>query len=323
MRFKQRFYACTVGLLALALSVSGCGSSSQGGDAKKPAGVPQQPRAKSPIEALPLTANLALGINVSRLRSSALFKELLPLLTQRMGAELKEFKDLCGVELFEAVDSIVLSTNTRGSGDDMTVVVSGMERDQFNRCAPAVAEAQGQTIQLAHEGDYTRMIMQGSETSTWLGWISGEMFVMRTGQDKSIVEPHVRGEQSLTGNTVMMELMGKVSTEGSLWLITGGTDMDPNIVSIHATADTTGGLKLDAGLETISPDTATSMAQALQDQITSARQMMKSVDKFLAKVQISATDKNLFINLDLTEPEVIELVRTLLNDALIQSLIGT
>jgi len=319
---RTTFALCAGALLtgALLTGAGGCGSSSSATTAKEPE-PPPPPRAKSAIELLPVGADIVIGINLAQLRSSALFKELAPIIDEMARDGLQKFEQACGVHAYDAIDSLLIAVDTDAAdSEEVTVVIGGVTRRELDECGQALAQAEGQQLQSTHDGDFTELVADGE--SVWLAWLDDHTFVTRGEMPKVELETRLRGDGNITGDAVIMGLIENVATDAGFWAVAGKeSGFVPAVDSMYATADTTTGLKLDAGVHAPEPETVTNMADSAHRQMSIVKGL-HPLGRYLERVEINTQGNDLYVKLDLSETEVVDIVRTALDDPMFKALIG-
>jgi hypothetical protein len=270
------------------------------------------------LTVFPASSTLVGGINVASITQNKLFKQFWPMIEAQAGSELSEFKAACGIDILTAFNSVSFGGNM-GDNESIAVAVNtNLGKDKILACAKTMAEKQGETIEIQDEGKLVG-IKDGDDTDVqWIGWQDDKTIVTgaKAENDKAWLEARLAGQESVTGNKAIMDLVGKTNTGASVWValippaegspFAGMPGEQPT--AVYASIDFAKGLKIDAGLRYATADGAKAMA----DQANGMMGGMKAdpnLGKFLAKTSVTAAGNDLVVKMDLNEQELDELAQ--------------
>ena len=300
--------------LMTSLPMAGCSKDKKEGEAAGEEGAAKAESAQAAagkFAYLPADTNFVIGINLSQIRSSKLFKDMLePLIAQQAGEDYEQVKTSCGFDPAEQIESIVVG-GVAGQDDRVAVSVKGMNAAQLEKCGKGLAEVQGETIEITHEGKLTKVVADGQ--TTWMGWMDDATMVT-TGPNKALVEALVGGKEGLSGNQPMMDLTGKVDTGAALWMIYNEQAGAPSpmagapvqVKAAHVSVSLAEGLGIDATLRQGSPEEAQKTVADFTGQLESLKE--SPYGKYVSKLELKASESDVVAKLKMNDAELQEML---------------
>jgi hypothetical protein len=296
------------------------GETKAGGDAPGAARAQAGGSAASAFALFPKDSNMVAGINVSALRGTPLWNKFAPLIQQQAGSELKEFTAACGIDPFNAIDSVVVGGNSEDDKNMVIAIKGNLEKGKVIECAKKIAAKDGTDLKIEEDGQIVGFVEGGEQM--YVAWLDDGTIVTGPGAEgnKDWLEGVLSGGASVTGNKAFMDLVNNTDSNSSVWfaIIPPAGDNPFNAMgaggpkpdSMYASINLGKGLKIDAGLRFAKPDDA----KMLADQANQMMGPMKSdptFGKYLAKTAISTSGNDVVVKVDLNQAEFDELLKML------------
>lgn len=268
---------------------------------------------------LPPDSNLVIGLNISQIRSSKLFKDMVePMIKQQAGEDYEQFMTACGFDPVEQIKSVTIGGNT-SENDKVAVAVKGMSAAQLKKCGEGVAASKGEKIEITEEGKLTKVVTDGQ--TSWLGWVDDTTLVT-SGDNKALLESVLASTEGLGSNKEMMGFIGKVDTDAALWLTfrdmgDAGSPLAGAPVKFQAAYGSIGlkeGLQINAAMRQSTPEEAQKTVADFTAQLEQFKQ--SPYGKYVSKMELKANESDVIIKLVLSDAELQEL----LNDPSVKAL---
>jgi hypothetical protein len=281
VRIRQRWNAAGPGLflgLVLGLSLlAACkkdGAGSATGDSTEKGG------ASGDLSLLPVDSDLVLGINVTQIRQSPLWKQLAEPMMSGKG-RLAQFKTACGYDPAASISGISIGVKVEGDTPSAVMVAHGADKSKAAPCADAMKDEMARRgIELTRDGDV--WIAKSPKTGTAaLTFVNDSTAVAMFGDRASAsgVKAAAAGGSTLKTSPAFVEMFKKVKTGDSLWFVANGKALDSLPVKPTAafgSINATDGLSLDLRIQFDKPEAAADAASMLNGQ---AKQVASFVDK--------------------------------------------
>lgn len=184
--------------------------------------------ARSAIKVLPADTTMVMGVNLTKLRGTDLWKKakdgFMDKQRDRGGffADGDEMKKLCGMDPLEAVQTAVLGAGAGGDMDEAVLIASGdWDEDKVVKCYIAVGEAHGGKPTHVKDGAVTQLTDAAHpERDVAIGWIDSRTVVLAMG-DKSNpekVKTLLAGKSSAAEDGDLKAMLDKVDMGGTIWI---------------------------------------------------------------------------------------------------------
>ena len=269
-------------------------------------------------------SNMVVGINMTQLTSSDIYKKFKPMLDQQIeqaGDDFKDFKAKCGIDPMKDFKSMIIGGKAGADMEPdektMLVVVKGPERPKMVECGKKMSEEKGGTV--AEEGNFTKVTKKDGEVQ-WIGWLDNNTMVVAPKMDKAGLEARMAGKDGLSGNKEMMDLLGNTDQTASLWFAmapdggikppAGGMPMPAmDFKAAFGSISTKSGVKIDVGARTGSADSASKLKKELQGKIKEIKPMadMMGAGKYVDKLKLSSNGPDLLAKMSLSMKDIEEL----------------
>jgi hypothetical protein len=236
---------------------------------------------------LPVDSELVLGMNVSQLQQSSLWKQFVEpkLMAGEAQQKLSELKAKCGgYDMMNAVRSASLGlknvTNNQPTG---VIVVHGLDKTKTLDCIEKNKdEIVKEGGEVNRDGDVLLIKDKRGQTSA-MSFLNDSTMLIGLGDNGNAagMKTIAAGSSTLKSSPKFLEMYKKVNTGDSLWLLVNGRLLDKAPMGMKARAvfgslNVTSGLGLDLRIQFESPDQATQAANLLNGQ---AKQAQAYVDK--------------------------------------------
>jgi hypothetical protein len=158
------------------------------------------------------------GVDASAIRSSELYKQLVPALLGKhadVKDELVQIKTTCGLDVTGAVDSAVVAVTEDGKGT-IVVALKGVNEKAAEACLGKLAKAQDKTMTIDKVGDLVRYHMGDGDKDLYFRWLSSDTFAIAIEpDDQEASKAAIAG--GLPGNKELAPLLAAVKTTAPLW----------------------------------------------------------------------------------------------------------
>ncbi|ACY18874.1 hypothetical protein [Haliangium ochraceum] len=298
-------------LLAAPLALSACSKDKKDAEEGTSRGLSADD-AKDKFSYLPPDANLVVTLKPPQIASSKLYKDLVaPSMAKFGGNPMDDMQTKCGFDPLTTVTSVTFGGNTE-SDDSMVVSVEGLTHDQFAKCAGAMAADGDDKVEVSKEGDLTKISANGDDQ--YAGWINDTtMVISPKGKTKEGMEEVMARKEGMGSNAKMMELVGQVDMGSSIWFAMHNSNAGQPVGGVPVQAQamygalTLGqGMNVDMTMEQASAEEAKDMVAELTQQLEGLKAM--PFGKFVGKAQLEAKDKNVNLDLALSEADMDEMV---------------
>ncbi len=311
-------------------AAAGKNAAGKKGEAKGTAGTKKLlggARAAAPVTSgvfamLPKDSNVVFGINGAKVRSSALFKQALPMIMAKAGPDLKKVTD-CGIDPIAGLGSVVFGMNQESKKGILRI--QGFTQKQIVACAEK-RKAAGDKIEPTVAGDTLTIKKTDGGKDVVLKWVGKDVMIGGPDSDKAAVELAASGKDGLDKNATMMALLKNVDTNAAIFftvipekskatLPMGGGTMN----GVFGSISFDGGLKINVGVRTASADEAKGL-------VTKANGMMGPLKNspygpYLGKIVLKSNNADVVVQLALTMKELEELITKLKSDPMIGKMI--
>lgn len=226
--------------VALATALIGCdkgkkdGSSGGGGPtgaAGAAAIAPTKGGLKGALAAMPKETEMVIGLDFAQLRKSAVFKKYEPMIMEKIGKELEEFKSKCGFDPKEKLTGVLAGTDLPVGGGEprnVTVFVRGFEKGPSLEClkkSAAEQAAEGKTATI--DGDYVELTENGEVKLRAMFVDDTTVLLVKRGDgfaDKATLQAAANAKEGegLTSSAAFVKLLDEVKTGSSMFMVLNG-----------------------------------------------------------------------------------------------------
>jgi len=236
-------------------------------------------------KALPGGLQTVVGVNLTPIKTSALYQQLLPVAMAKAGGaqeHLDKLKATCGLDAMGMLDSVVLGMTS----DDKTVVIiqlKGTNQKALEACGQKVAKADGKKLTITKDGAVTKYSGMGDDDA-YVKWLSKDSLAIA--EDKDTLTKLTTG--GIARDSVGAEV-GKLSTDAALWGVVNKSqdipDLGGKMSSAYGTLDLkAGSLAADVHLIMDSAKTATTGATKAQQQLDGIKKSGQVPKQFTAAI---------------------------------------
>ncbi len=254
-------------LIACAVATAGCK-----GDSSKPGGGKD---AADPLNYVPATSNLLVGVDVPKVSASPLVRQvLIPTLQGSDTSRADAIQSAC----LDGMKSITLGGET-GDHGAMVFVANGLQESQLPACAAALADVGADEVTVTREGRVSKVSARGQRS--WVGWGAGGAAVSVNGaDDAAAVELVLSAADKRSDNSDLKALIGDTKTDANIWFSfrnpSGAAAVEGvpyKMLSAHGTIDLSSGFVLDMVARAENPEEATRMVETVRNQLKSSAAM--------------------------------------------------
>jgi hypothetical protein len=158
------------------------------------------------------------GVNAGPIRSSELYKTLVPALLDKntdVKAHLAEVKDTCGLDVSTAIDSLVVGVSEEGKGT-IVVAFKGTNQKSLEGCLGKLAKAHGKTFTSSKDGALVHYQMGDQDKDLYMRWLASDIVALATEpSDKDASVAATAG--GLAKNADLSGMIGTSKTGSAMW----------------------------------------------------------------------------------------------------------
>jgi hypothetical protein len=241
------------------------------------------------LSLLPRDSEIVVGLNISQVQQSALWKQFVePKLSSGEALrKIGEFKAKCGVDPMAVVKSLSIGVKgIEGGKPDGVVVVHGMDKAKAMSCLDSMKEDMAKDgVELSHDGDVVLLKNSKSSAQFAMTYVNDSTALAVFGEQASAASLKAlqSSSQTLKSSQPFLDMYGKIKTSDSMWLLVSGKFLEKgaafgvNPMAVFGSANVTEGLTMDLRTRFRTPDEATKFANLAKSQ---AQQATKMFDKF-------------------------------------------
>lgn len=267
--------------------------------------------AGSDLNVVPADSDFVLGIDLAKLRDSALFKEYGNKVMQEATKDIAEFKANCGFDPLETMKSVSMGIKmlSGDKGRGSVVFHSTAPRDKLKAClekSKADAEAKGNKMVI--DGDIAFITPKNGDghiAITWLGSDGVVALINDRPWTKDTVTQALAGKGSVKDSKAFSEAYKSIKKGQTLWFyVNGESEMAQQAkgAGVDATAflgsvDVSDALSAEVRARLKSADAAAAAAKMAESQLGQVKMMVPNVSA-------KADGNDLKINVDLSNKEL-------------------
>jgi hypothetical protein len=243
------------------------------------------------LSLLPLDSELVLGINISQVQQSALWKQFVEpkLMTGDTLHKMTEFKAKCGFDPMSAVKSVTIGMKgVGGDKPDGVVVVHGLDKTKLWSCVDTMKDEMTKDgTQFSRDGD-VGLFKDKMGNSIAMTFVNDSTLLAVIGEKANAagVKLAAAGGSTLKSSPPFLDMYSKVNTGDSLWgLMNGASKAFDKMSSLgvkpkamFGSINVTDGLSLDLRMRLETPDAAAQLATMGKTQLQQAAKMFDKAD---------------------------------------------
>jgi hypothetical protein len=320
---RNRTRGITLSLGILALAVAGCGKDKKVGEGAATAAgaaagmVAAAGGGASAFALIPKESMLMVGINMSGLRGTKLWDTLMPMVKQQGAKELSEFSELCGIDAFDVIESVVIGGDPE-KNNLVAVFKSKANKSKVVDCTKKMAAKDGTQLAVSEDGNLVQFAPAG-EPAMWVAFLDDNTIVTGAGAQGDTGKEWLRGvlaaKAPVTGNAELMALVNETDTSAGIWFAAAPPAEDMTMMAaggappkaFFGSVSMKAGLKVNGGARFESADGAKAMADQLNTTVTSMSND-PMMGKYAKKTSISPDGNTMRVKVELDQAEVDELV---------------
>ena len=299
---------------------SGGGGGGATGAAGASASAPAQGGLKRALAAMPKETELIVGLDFSQLRKSEVWKKYQPMLMEKIGKDLEEFKAKCGFDPMEKLTGFLMGAQMENEGlGNATIFVRGFEKGPATDCikkAAAEKAAEGKTATI--DGDYIEL-MDGTEVKFRAMFIDDSTaLIIKQGEsfgDKAALTAAAAAKDGdgLTSSAAFVKLLDEVKTGSSLFMVMNGnakvmqqSPLPFKIKAIFAWVNVGGGVDGESRIRMEDADAASAMVGFYKMGVEEAKKT--PAGKFISSVKVSSKGPDVVATFKFDQKQIDEMV---------------
>jgi hypothetical protein len=264
---------------------------------------------------LPPDMEVVMGANVAAIRSSALFQQLYPTMLSKLGtdasAHLDAFKNTCGLDPLQKLDSVVMAVDASQQGFAVVALKAASQKD-LEACFQKATKADGKTLTITTESGVTKYATD--KDTFYLRWLGKDTFAMSTTPDNkdSLTKMTAGGDKAMKG------VVGKMKTNAAIWFVTNQSQdlsqFNAKMTRAYGSADfKAGNVSVDAHL--VLDQSADQIAAQANQQLAAIKQTGSVPATFktvLNALTIKSAGQELVMTAAMPEKDLADLVSALM-----------
>jgi hypothetical protein len=317
--------------LALVAAVAACDKGKSGGGGPSgPTGAagaaaiaPAKGGLQRALAAMPKDSDIILGIDFSKVRSSALFKKYESTIMSKIGEDLAKFQKTCGFNPIEKLTGLLVGG--KGQGQDLdqgTIFIRGFDKTAAIDCMKkreAEQKAAGKPAQLTVDGDYVEYVDEDPSDAMRALWVDNETALLvkqgddAAGKDVLVAAAAAKDGDGLTGSKAFTDLLAKTHTGSALWfVIKGDSPMIPmggmlKFKALYGSVDAGAGINAEVRMWMNSADEARSAAADFNKQLGQVK--ASPFGGVLSDVSMKAEAEDVVTRVKLSQSQLQEIVK--------------
>ena len=279
--------------------------------------------AASDLGWLPADSEVVLGIDMARIKSSALWQQFVaPALEHASG--LDSFAATCGFDPLASLSTV--SIGLKGVGTQMTgtVVAHGFDKAKVMACITSqTADAAKKGVTMTIDGDVV-LVTEPDALSVGLTFLDDSTALVVAGPQaasKAGVEQVAAGNSGLQASPAFAQLFGDINSDDPLWLVVGPTsdvfaelnnaiasETSIRLQALYGSFDISGSLAIQAGLQLASSDQVNRLVSIIQSQIKSLAGS-GAMSTYFDQLDVNADGTDVIISVAANAIQLVNLVR--------------
>jgi hypothetical protein len=268
---------------------------------------------------LPASPYVVMGLNISTIKSSAIFQQLYPKLLAQAGEAQKGLDTVnkdCGINVTETIQGIVVAIDESQKGI-ILVSTKGLDQAKISDCLGKVAAKEKKQISASKPDaigivEYTA---KGEKDKLYIAYLPKGVMAMSTEPtDKGLLQKWLGGK-GVEARSAAGAALGKVNTNAAMWgVVAKAEQLEPgmNMKAGYGSADITGGnIIADLRLVLASAKEATEAVVKANSQLEEAKkggQVPPALANVIKTLKITSAGEELHIKASMAEKEALGLI---------------
>ncbi len=268
--------------------------------------------AKGVLSHFPASTEIVVSLNTKSLANSALWKKYSEVALSKVSNDLADFEEACGFDPMDKVESVQIGINS-AKEDEIIVIAKGLEREVLNKCTKAMAEKEGEKVEIVEEGNFT--IVTGDGETTTLMWLDGTTILMAPkNNDKEYLQARFDGKDSLKDNAAFAAVAAKAKQSQPVWFAGLLRDGSPATSTMGAMGDApktfygsvgvTSGINFNLGVGYADEKTATETLNMVKPMLGMAKGQLGPAADLVDKLKMATSGADLTVALELTDADI-------------------
>lgn len=265
---------------------------------------------------LPKETSVVVGLDLTRLTSSSLFKMAFPLLMSRE-PEIKDglelVKTTCKIDPLTAIEGAVIATAKDSKDGAMYLALDGVDEPKLVACLEAIAKAKkldAVSVTTTRDGAIAELTM-GSD-KIYAKWIGKDVLVLPLDIDNKAQLKRWAGTKHGLAKASVAKAVGKVATKAAVWMVTAAeSDLEGVKMKLgYGSLDTAAGaLTADMHVVAASAAEAKAAADKIQKELAAIAQGQNAsgLAAVLKGITVTAVKDELVIKASILEKDLLAL----------------
>ncbi len=283
-------------------------------EANKPDAVKPAAEVKGVWKHIPASSEIVVSINVGKIMESSLWKAYGPMAMAKADDKLKLVKEKCGFDPLTAFSSIQMGMDS-DNGKEPTIVIQGIERAAAQKCMIALAESEGEKVEITEDGPIS--IVKSDKETTGLAWVNDTTVILTPKQaDKEYLLARIAGTDGVDSNAALMAIVGKAKQSAPFWFAASlkegskasksakGATQGKEPTAFYGAVGFDKGIELAVGATFKTAEEAASLKAEMEQLLPMGKGMLPAAGPIIDKVKIGNAGNDLTIALELTEADI-------------------
>ncbi len=264
------------------------------------------------ISHFPADTEIVVALNMTSLTGSDIWKKYGDIAMKDAKDDLGEFKEACGFDPIASIKSIHLGINS-SKDKEVVLIAKGIDRATVTKCVKAIAEKEGEKIEITEEGKFTFTVSDGEKTGmVWLD--DTTVLLVPEKSDKEFLQARLDGKDSLKDNAAFAALAGKAKQSEPVWFAGALKDGSPAASGMGAMGEApkgfygsvgvSGGIDFNLGLTYADEKTATETLNMVKPMLGMAKGPLGPAADLLDKLKMATSGADLTVALKLTDADI-------------------
>ncbi len=290
-------------------------AAAKGGDkgSDKGANKAKAPAASADVMAhYPADTEIVVAMNIGNLTGSSMWKQYGAAAMANVAKELGEFEATCGFNPITTINTVHMGMNSARS-EEPVLIVNGFAREQLTKCVKAMAEKEGEKIELTDEGSFT--ILVKDDKTTTIGWVNDTtMIAVPDKNDKEFIQARIDGKDGLKGNAGFDAAAGKANQEAPIWFAANFAEGSPAASGMGAMGAApkgfygsvafSSGVDLNLGVTFADAKSAEETLNMAKPMLGMAKGQLGPAGSLVDKLELATKGADLTVGLKLTDADV-------------------
>ncbi len=260
----------------------------------------------------PKDTEIVVAFNIGSLTGTSMWKQYGKAAMANVAKELGEFEATCGFNPITTINTVHLGVNS-AKNEEPVLIVNGFAREQLTKCAKAMAEKEGEKIELTEDGKFTMVVKDDKKTA--IGWIDDKTMIMIPDQgDKEYLTARIEGKDGLKGSAGFETAAGKAKQGAPIWFAGYFADGSPAASGMGAMGAApkgfygsigfSTGVDFDLGVTFADAKSAEETLNMAKPMLGMAKGQLGPAGSLVDKLELATKGEDLTVGLTLTDADI-------------------